>query len=61
MSAVTQSGGTDVKSVPQVVAKAPAPVVVKHQEPQQGGSFTRNLSTGELVKSENAGRKPNQE
>jgi hypothetical protein len=32
----------------------PVPPVVQHQEPKEGGSYTRDMNTGELVKSEPA-------
>lgn len=32
----------------------PAPAAVQHDEPKEGGSYTRDLNTGALVKAEPA-------
>lgn len=59
----TQSAG-DTKLTAQQPAKvpaAPAKADVQHQEPQAGGSYTRNLETGALMKVERAPTKPQQE
>ena len=67
MSVTNQPATSDSKPVaqqpapPDLKASKPAAAPVVHQEPQTGGSFTRNLSTGELVKAERAVRQPDQE
>ena len=55
---------TDAKLAVQQPAKvpaAPAKADVQHQEPQAGGSYTRNPETGALMKVEPAPAKTQQE
>ncbi|MGK5080472.1 hypothetical protein [Janthinobacterium sp. HLX7-2] len=52
----------DAKTLTQAAAPVPAvPAPIRHADPKTGGSYTRNLVTGALVKNAAPAAQPKQE